>query len=217
MTSEHELAPSSSNAPADDPPGGTSLPPPARTGARIRLAALLALGLGCLLTAWQLRGSAAYALTGEGPRDLGNLAEARLDATELRGAWVRGVGQLEQDAVAFERRGESGSLLLGRVADRKDLWVLLPVPAGTPHYFPPRVLEGRLLSRRAMGLRLRPVVSLMQARGSGDADHLLVVGSRPAEHKTDLILLLLLTSLGLLASVRFALLALPARSATAAS
>ncbi len=94
--------------------------------------------------------------------------------------------------------------------------VLLPVPAGT-HYFPPRVLEGRLLSRRAMGLRLRPVVSLMQARGSGEADHLLVVGSRPAEHKTDLILLLLLTSLGLLASVRFALLALPARSATAAS
>ena len=41
---------------------------------------------------------------------------------------------------------------------------------------------------------------------------LLVVGSRPDEHRTDLILLLLLTTLGLLSSARFVMLALPARS-----
>lgn len=191
---------------------GVSLPPPARAGARLRMAALLVLGVGSLISAWLLRGSAAYALLEDGPAELGSLAAAELSAPGARGAWVRGSGELSGDAVSFERRGEQGSLVLGRLAERRDLWVLLPVAARTPHYVPPRVLEGRLLARSALGLRLRPVLGLMQARGSEPGDHLLLVGSRPAAHKADLILLLLLGTLGLAAIVRFALLLLPARS-----
>jgi hypothetical protein len=188
---------------------GASLPPPARTGARLRLAALLLLGLGCLLSAWLLRGSAAYALLDVGPHDVGQFSHAKLDGGSVRGSWVKGSGKLEGDALTFQRRGERGSLVLARMAGRPDLWVLLRIAPGTPHYVPPRVLEGRLLARQAMGLRLLPVSRLMQARGSKLGDYLLVVGSRPAEHRTDLLLLLLLTMFGLIASVRFVLLALP--------
>jgi len=203
--------------PQNSTPGSTfpgeaaTLPPPRRAGAALRLAALLLLGLGCLIAAFQLRSSAAYALVDGGPRDLRDLQSARLGVPS-HGAWVRGQGELEHDAVSFERRGNSGSLLLGRVARRSDLWVLLPVPKNTPHYFPPRILEGRLLSREAMGLRLRPVVALMDLRGARPTDHLLIVGSLPAEHRTDLVLMLLLTALGFMATIRFTLLALPART-----
>jgi len=176
------------------------------------MGALLVLGVGCLVSAWLLRGSAAYALLDEGPIELGNLKSAHLSAPGARGAWVRGSGELEAQAVSFERRGENGSFVLGRLAERKDLWVLLAVPARTPEYVPPRVLEGRLLSRSALGLRLRPVLRLMEARGAGATDHLLLVGSRPAAGQTDLVLWLLLTTLGLLASVRFTVLLLPARA-----
>lgn len=210
MPEESQADPATADSVAEV--AGGSLPPPTRRGARFRLAALLVLGVGCLATAWQLRGSAAYALVTAGPLDLGHLANAELNTPSARGAWVRGTAELEPDAVSFERRGEPGSLLLGRIAERRDLWVLLPVASGTSHYFPPRVLEGRLLSRAAMGLRLRPIVDLMQARGAGPSDHLLVVGSRPAEHRLDLVLLLLLTILGALASIRFTLLMLPVRS-----
>lgn len=217
MTSEFESAERAPGAPGQEAFTTGSLPPPARTGARLRLAALLALGIGCLVTAWQLRGSAGYALTSEGPRELGDLAAARFDEVGARGAWVRGLARLEPSAIAFERRGEHGSLLLGRVAERRDLWVLLPVPTDTPNYFPPRVLEGRLLARESMSLSLRPVLALMQARGGTERDHLLVVGSRPSEHRTDLLLLLLLTTLGVLATVRFAMLTWPVRSDVARS
>jgi hypothetical protein len=192
---------------------GASLPPPARAGARLRLAALLLLGLGCLGSAWLLRGSAAYALFGAGPRDVGLLQQAKLDAPSARHSWIRGLGVVDANTIAFQRRGQPGSFVLGRLIGRPDLWVLLPVPTGTPRYLPPRVLEGQLLAARTMGLRLLPVSRLMQARGAKPGDHLLVVGSRPAEHQVDLLLLLLLTALGLIASARFALLMLPARGA----
>jgi hypothetical protein len=199
------------NLPAQTDTDGASLPPPARGGARLRLAALLLLGLGSLGSAWLLRGSAAYAILDAGPLDVGRLSSAALDSQSVRGSWVQG-----GDALTFRRRGERSSLVLARLAGRPDLWVLLPIPTGTPRYLPPRVLEGRLLSREAMGLRLLPVTRLMQERGSRPGDHLLVVGSRPADHQTDLVLLLLLTTLGLAASVRFTLLSLPARRAQAA-
>lgn len=217
MTSEFESSERARGASDEEAPAAGSLPPPARAGARLRLAALLALGLGCLITAWQLRGSAGYALSSGGPRDLGDLTVASLDDVGARGAWVRGLARLEPNAALFERRGEHGSLLLGRVAERRDLWVLLPVPAGTPSYFPPRVLEGRLLARESMSLSLRPILSLMQARGGTEGDHLLVVGSRPSEHRTDLLLLLILTTLGVLATVRFAMLTWPVRGQAARS
>src|SRR5690606_28483906 len=62
VTSEFESAERAPGAPGQEAFTTGSLPPPARTGARLRLAALLALGIGCLVTAWQLRGSAGYAL-----------------------------------------------------------------------------------------------------------------------------------------------------------
>jgi len=148
-----------------------------------------------------------------GPQTLGNLATAKLEMTGARGSWVQGFGEVERDAISFRRRGELGSFVLGRLVQRRDLWVLLPVPTGAVEYLPPRVLEGRLVSRQAMGLRFLPVAQLMDQRGSGPDDHLLVVGGRPADHKTDLWLMLLLTTLGLAATVRFFVLALPARQA----
>lgn len=193
---------------------GVSVPPPARGRARVRLAALLVLGLGCLASAWLLRGSAAYALLGGGPQTLGNLATAKLEVTGARGSWVQGFGEVERDAISFRRRGEPGSFVLGRLVHRRDLWVLLPVPTGALEYLPPRVLEGRLVSRQAMGLRFLPVAQLMQQRGSGASDHLLVVGGRPADYETDLWLLLLLATLGLAATGRFFVLALPVRQAS---
>jgi|SRR5688572_6418225 len=193
---------------------GASLPPPRRTGPWLRLGALLVLGIGCLASAWLLRGAAAYALIDQGPQDLGNLVDAPLEARGARGAWVRGIGELRGDAVSFRRRGERSPFVLGRLIERSDLWVLLPVPEHALRYVPPRMLEGRLLSKSDLGLRLRPVLQLMDAGGSGPKDHILLVGARPAQQKTDLVLLVLLATLGLVASIRFVQLAMPARGSS---
>jgi hypothetical protein len=155
-----------------------------------------------------------YALSSGGPQTLGNLTTAKLEVTGVRGSWVQGFGEVERDAISFRRRGELGSFVLGRLVRRPELWVLLPVPTGGVHYLPPRVLEGRLVSREGMGLRFLPVAQLMERRGSGAGDYLLVVGGRPADHEMDLWLMLLLATLGLAATARFAVLALPARQAS---
>ncbi len=158
---------STSDIAAQPDADAASLPPPARARARVRLTALLLLGLGCLGSAWLLRGSAAYALLDGAPRDLGRLSSAQLTASGARGSWVKGVGEVERDTISFRRRGERGAFVLGRLIDRTDLWVLLPVPSATTRYLPPRVLEGRLLARNAMGLRLLSLSRLMQARHAG--------------------------------------------------
>lgn len=207
MTSSHD---SSSEPLSPDVP---SLPPPGRSAATLRQLALLGLGAICLITAWGLRGPASYALLTQTPLDLGSLDRARLPSdVGVSGNWVRGHGLVKRDGIAFERRGQPGSFVLGRTLGRDELWVLLPVPPGTHDYVPPHSFEGRLVARRTMGLSLGPVARVMDEAGAQGGDFLLIEGATPRSLRSDLVLFALLFIVGTLALARVVLLALPQRA-----
>ncbi len=134
-----------------------ALPNPPRRERTLTLLVLLATALASLVMALTLTGDVSYALSSKVAVDLGELGDARPDAT-LENRFVRGHGTLGAGgAIRFERPLTSGSFRLSPVAGRRDLWVEVRVPEGEENgrYLPPSSFAGRLVRFDAAGPRHR--------------------------------------------------------------
>jgi len=150
---------------ASEPPAETGgsdqdlveLPAPRRPWRR---ATLVTLGLGAgasLLLALAVVPDVLYSLKGGTPRDLGDLASARLDPP-LSDTWVHGEGQLSVTrAIRYARPLEHDTYRLASVEGNPKLWVQVRVPANEedPRFVPPDSFVGRLLPMSELGIRQR--------------------------------------------------------------
>jgi hypothetical protein len=117
-----------------------------------------------------LRGDVAYALSASSVIDLGDLRDAKLEAT-LDNRFVRGAGALgAMGAIRFERPFESDTYRISPVAGRRDLWVEVRVPAGEEggRYVPPSSFAGRWVGFDEAGPRHRGLESAI-AGATGEA------------------------------------------------
>src|SRR5690606_27286008 len=130
-----------------------------RAPGHLRLLALSAAGVLCLLVAAALLPASLYAWTQEAPRELGRLEDARLDqvGAPRSGVWVSGSGRVTGDGVSFSRQGAASDFVLTRLADRADLWLLLPQYRADQPLVPPAVLRGRLLRVDRLGFSQWPL------------------------------------------------------------
>jgi hypothetical protein len=147
-----------------------SLPDPPR---RERTWTLLVLALTAVVSvamAIALRPDAAYAFASSVPTELGELQ----DVTPAALAGNRFVGARAMlgaaGAIRFERPFAEDTFRLSPVAGRRDVWVLVRVPAGeeTARYVPPSQFRGRLVRFDGAGLRNRGLRGVVE-QATGEA------------------------------------------------
>jgi hypothetical protein len=141
-----------------------ALPDPPRRERTWTLLVLALTAVVSLAMAVALRRDAAYAFASDVPVDVGDLRElVGIGSTADRFASAHGMLGAA-GAIRFERPFASDSFRLSPVAGRRDLWVMVRVPAGEENarYVPPAQFHGRLVRFDAGGLRNRGLRSIIE-------------------------------------------------------